>query len=168
MVPGPVVPPAPYRATAKDPKIKAPLPFSGKSSDLQNFLFTIREYVQIKVNELPDKTAHLDFLTAMFSGNTLDWWRGVCTSVNIHEQALIRLEEDFSDPIIHDRAYREITTLCQGSLLISDYINKVERLNLHGGISQNMLLKVMGENIKPEIALAIASSDTIAQGLLGG
>ncbi len=31
-------------------------------------------------------------------------------------------------------------------------------MNLRTGISQNMLLKVMGENIKPEIAMAIASS----------
>ena len=49
-------------------------------------------------------------------------------------------------------------TLRQGSLSISDYINKMNRLILHAGISQNMILNVMGENIKPEIALAIASS----------
>ena len=158
VVPGLVVPATPYRATSKDPKISAPLPFSGKSSELQNFLFAIREYVQIKVNELPDETARLAFLTAMFLGNALDWWRGVRTSVSTNEQALIRLEEDFGDPMIHDRAYREITTLRQGSLSISDYINKVERSNLHAGISRNKLLKVLGENIKPEIALAIASS----------
>ena len=158
VVSGPVVPAAPYRATTKDPKISAPLPFSGKSSELQNFLFGIREYVQFKVNELPDETERLAFLTAMFSGNTLDWWKGVRTSVTTNEQVLISLEEDFGDPMIHNRAYREFTTLCQGSLSILDYINKVERLNLHAGISQNMHIKVMGENINPEIALAIASS----------
>ena len=59
VVPGPVVLAVPYKATAKDPKISAPLTFSGKSSEFQNFLFAIRKYVQIKVNELPDERARL-------------------------------------------------------------------------------------------------------------
>ena len=88
VVPGPVVPAAPYMATAKDPRISAPLPFSGKSSELQNFLFAIPEYIQIKVNELPGETARLAFLTAMFSGNALDWWRGV-THISNHSQTRI-------------------------------------------------------------------------------
>ena len=164
-IPPPVLPPAPpappaatARAIPKDPKMSAPSPFTGKSSELQNFQFAVREYVQIKVNELPDETARLAFLTTMFSGSLLDWWRVIRTSVTTHEEALRRLEEDFGDPMIHVHAYREITTLHQNNLSISDYINKVERLNLHAGIDQSFLLRIMNDNIKPEIALAIAIS----------
>ena len=158
VVPVPVAPAAPARSMPKDPKILAPSRFTGKSSELQNFLFAMREYFQIKVNELPDEPARLAFLTAMLSGSALDWWGGVRATITTHENALRRLEEDFGDPMIDERAYREISKLRQGNLTISEYINKVERLNLHAGLDRNVLLKVMKDNIKPEIAMAIATS----------
>ena len=139
----------------KDPKISPPAPFDGKAYELDSFLFAITEYFYMKPNDLPDEPSRLAFLTTVFSGSVLGWWRGVRAQFSTSEQALLALKDAYGDPFQKDRNFHKLQTLKQtGS--ITAFFNEVERLNLHVGLDRQTLRTMLGPALKEEVRTALA------------
>lgn len=143
------------RRDTRGPKLATPTPFTGKALELPNFLFTVREYLDIKSIEYSNERLRLGFITTVLSGSALDWWREAKTTITSAEEALQRMDTTFGDPLLPTKNFLKISKLKQTGT-VGEFFLEAERLNTHTKLDQATLKQHLALGLKPEVSALLA------------
>lgn len=150
-------PPTRHHQRPLDIKIDAPKKFTGQRKDLDNFEFSLKEYLRLKrVERDEDK---LGVLISRLDGEALTWYRVAGLGGDFQEH-MKQLRERFGDAQAKVNAMAELTRLTQGTTPTAEFFTKLEELNLRAQLPEDTLPSLMETKLRGTLQQALAMNIT--------
>lgn len=163
---------SPARATpAPEPKVQLPEKFSGKRTELRNFLSAVENVFALQPRRYSSARAKTGLIGSLCSGNALSWFRVLQdTQAGTLEDYSLFVNEFktyFGDPFLQENARRQLTTLVQGKTSAATYASKFRQLAVDTEFDDSTLRYHYELGLNAAIRQAIAVNDVTFSTLEG-
>lgn len=146
--------------SAPEPKVMLPEKFSGKHSDLRNFISAISNVVELQPIRYRSDRAKTGLVGSLCSGDALSWYRSIQESrpeiLLDWNQFNIELKDHFGDPYFIENARRQLLSLNQGRSSASTFASRFRRVAGDAGFNDETLQYHFERGLNPEVRRAIA------------
>lgn len=149
---------------AQEPKVQLPDKFSGKHSELRNFISAVMNVFELQPSRFPSDRIKTGFVGSLCNGDALSWYRVLLEGQSpiLHDFAafVTDLHEYFGDPFMQETARRQLLQLNQGQSSASAYASRFRRLSQDTGFNDLTLQYHFERGLSAEVRKAIAVNDS--------
>lgn len=144
----------------KEPKAPLPEKFTGRQSDLRNFLASVKNVFQLQPSRFISSRLKTAFVGSLLVGDPLTWYRGLLESdsslLEDYEEFVNDLKTNFGDPYVEENARKQLLALRQGNGRAASYAAKFRRIATDTGFNDDTLLYHFERGLNIEVQKAIA------------
>jgi hypothetical protein len=146
-----------------EPKVVLPEKFSGKHSDLRNFLSSVSNIVELQPSRYGPDRAKTGLVGSLCLGDALSWYRTLQenSSPLLHDfrEFLEEFKNQFGDPYFQENSRRQLLGLSQGKSSASAYASRFRRIASDTGFNDETLRYHFERGLSHEVRRAIAVND---------
>lgn len=151
------------QTTGPEPKIMLPEKFSGRHSELRNFISAVKNVFELQPNRYRSARSQTGLIGSLCTGDALSWYRMLQESNSPHLQHfdnfVAEMAAHFGDPYVQDHARRQLLSLQQGRQSASSYSAKFRRIASDAAFDDQSLCYHFERGLNPDVRRAIAVND---------
>lgn len=145
---------------SNEPKVMLPEKFSGRHSELRNFLAAIRNLFDLQPSRYESARAKTGLIGSLCVGDALSWYR----TIQETNSALLQdwtnfvqdMQDHFGDPYVVETSRRQLLSLNQGKSSASTFAARFRRVAADAGFNDETLQYHFERGLNPEVKRAIA------------
>ncbi|OMJ12906.1 Retrotransposon-derived protein PEG10 [Smittium culicis] len=146
-----------------EPKVMLPEKFTGKHSDLRNFISALRNVLELQPYRYQSDRSKTGLVGSLCLGDALSWYRNLQESESpmLHNFSsfIDDLRSHFGDPYFQENARRQLLLLSQGKSSASTYASRFRRIATDTDFNDATLCYHFERGLNIETRRAIAVND---------